>query len=100
MPSDRDSNEALEQWLKDYTPRAMEVQYQLMPLFQQALSQRADSLVLNEMIAPSLAFLRLNGVRIHATDDDLVDLVVGMAEGRLSKADVAVFLREHATETA
>ena len=46
-------------------------------------------------LACCLAFLRLNGVRVHATDDQLVDLVVGVAEGRRSKADVAVFLREH-----
>ena len=46
-------------------------------------------------LASSLAFLRLNGIRIRATDDDLVDLVMGVAEGRQTKADVAVFLREH-----
>jgi death-on-curing protein len=39
-----------------------------------------------------LTFLRLNGIRIRATDDELVDLVVGVAEGTRSKADVAVFL--------
>ena len=42
-----------------------------------------------------LAFLRLNGVRIEATDDELVELVLGTASGDRSKADVAVFLREH-----
>jgi death on curing protein len=46
-------------------------------------------------LATSLAFLRLNNVRIHATDDELVDVVLGVAEGRLSKAEVAVFLRQH-----
>ena len=46
-------------------------------------------------LACCLAFLCLNGVRVHATDDELVDLVVGVAEGRRSKADVAVLLREH-----
>ena len=46
-------------------------------------------------LACCLAFLRLNGVHIRATDDELVDLVVGVAEGRCAKADVAVFLREH-----
>jgi death-on-curing protein len=45
-------------------------------------------------LACSLAFLRLNGIRVRATDDDLVGIVVGVAEGRRSKADVAVFLRE------
>jgi len=45
-------------------------------------------------LACSLAFLRLNGVRVRAGNDDLVDIVMGVAEGRLSKADVAVFFRE------
>jgi death-on-curing protein len=45
-------------------------------------------------LACALAFLRLNGSRIQASDDELVDLVIGVAEGRLAKADVAVFLRE------
>ena len=44
-------------------------------------------------LACCLAFLRLNGIRIVAGDDDLVDLVIGVAEGRRSKAGVAVFLR-------
>ena len=45
-------------------------------------------------LACSLAFLRLNGIHVRATDDDLVDIVMGGAEGRRSKADVAVFFRE------
>lgn len=47
-------------------------------------------------LACSLAFLRLNDIRVRASDDELVDLVVGVAEGRVSKADVAVFLSAHA----
>lgn len=47
-------------------------------------------------LACGLAFLRLHGVRIHATDDDLVGLVLDVATGRRSKADVAVFFRERA----
>ena len=46
-------------------------------------------------LACALVFLRLNGTRIRTSDDELVDLVIGAAEGRLTKADVAVFLREH-----
>lgn len=46
-------------------------------------------------LAVGLAFLRLNGVRIRASEDALVDLVVGTAEGRVSKADIAVFLVKH-----
>jgi death-on-curing protein len=47
-------------------------------------------------LATCLTFLRLNDVRIQATDDQLVDVVLGVAEGRVSKAEVAVFLHEHA----
>ena len=46
-------------------------------------------------LAVALSFLRMNGVRIRATDDELVELVLDVASGRRSKADVAVFLREH-----
>jgi death-on-curing protein len=46
-------------------------------------------------LAVALAFLALNDVFIRATDDDLVDLVLGVAKGRRSKADVAVFLGAH-----
>ena len=51
-------------------------------------------------LACSLAFLRLNGIRVRATDDDLVDLVMGVAEGRCSKADVAVFFRQRSKPMA
>jgi death-on-curing protein len=42
-----------------------------------------------------LAFLGLNGRRLVAADDELTDLVLGVAAGRMSKADVAVFVRQH-----
>jgi len=42
-----------------------------------------------------LAFLGLNGRRLEAPDDDLTDLVLGVAEGRVTKAEVAVFVRRH-----
>jgi death-on-curing protein len=51
-------------------------------------------------LACSLAFLRLNGIRVRATDDDLVDIVMGVAEGRCSKAEVAVFLRQRSKPAA
>jgi death on curing protein len=51
-------------------------------------------------LACSLVFLRLNGIHVRASDDDLVDLVMGVAEGPCSKADVAVFLRERSTQSA
>lgn len=47
-------------------------------------------------LACCLAFLRLNSVRVRASDDELVEMVLGVAQSRRSKADVAVFLREHA----
>jgi death-on-curing protein len=47
-------------------------------------------------LAVSLVFLALNGARIAASDEELVELVLGVAEGRLGKSEVAVFLKEHA----
>jgi hypothetical protein len=38
-------------------------------------------------------FLRLNCVRVRATDGEPVDLVLGAIENRISKADIAVFLQ-------
>jgi death-on-curing protein len=46
-------------------------------------------------LAVCLVFLQLNRVRIRATDDELVGLVLGVADGRHGKAEVAVFLRHH-----
>ena len=42
-----------------------------------------------------LAFLGLNGRRLEAPDDDLTELVRGVAAGRVTKAEVAVFVRRH-----
>src|SRR5262249_10182879 len=42
-----------------------------------------------------LAFLGLNNMRLEATDDDFVDLVMGVAAGRITKAEIAVFVRRH-----
>ena len=42
-----------------------------------------------------LAFLGLNGLRLRAAPGDLEDLVLGVAEGRISKAEVAVFVQRH-----
>lgn len=46
-------------------------------------------------LAAALAFLWLNDVEVVADEDVLTDLVLGFAEGRVSKADVAVFLQRH-----
>jgi death on curing protein len=46
-------------------------------------------------LACALAFLWLNGAKIQSPEDDLYDLVIGAAEGRVSKAAVAVFFEQH-----
>lgn len=43
-----------------------------------------------------LVFLGLNSLRLDATEDELVELVVDVAAGRVSKAEVAVFVKRHA----
>lgn len=47
-------------------------------------------------LATALAFLALNDFWIVATEEELVDLVLGVAEGRASKSQVGAFLQEHA----
>jgi death-on-curing protein len=42
-----------------------------------------------------LTFLGLNRRVLRVEPDDLGDLVIGVAEGRLSKAEVAVFVQRH-----
>jgi death on curing protein len=46
-------------------------------------------------LAVALAFLRLNALVLHAPDDALVAMILGIIDGRFSKADVAVFFSEH-----
>jgi death-on-curing protein len=45
--------------------------------------------------AAALTFLDYNRVEIEATEDELYDLVIGVAEGRVTKDDVAVFFERH-----
>lgn len=47
-------------------------------------------------LAAGLAFLAFNDIHVVATDDELVELILGVASGKTTKADVAVFFREHA----
>lgn len=47
-------------------------------------------------LACALAFLQLNDLTITCGEDELYDLVIGVAEGRVSKAAVAVFFERHA----
>jgi death on curing protein len=51
-------------------------------------------------LACGLVFLRPKSIRVRASEDELVDLVMGVADGRRSKADVAVFLCERSTRSA
>jgi len=45
--------------------------------------------------ATALVFLEINGVQIEADEDDLAELVLGVAQGYGDKAHVADFLRGH-----
>ena len=47
-------------------------------------------------LAASLTFLLMNDAEIDSSEDDLTDLVLGVAEGRITKSEVAVFLQKHA----
>lgn len=49
-------------------------------------------------VGAALVFLELNGIEVHADEDEFYDLVIGVAEGRVSKAAVTVFLETCATE--
>ena len=43
----------------------------------------------------ALAFLRLNGWRVRAGEDEMVDFVLDVANGVASKSQVAVWLQQH-----
>jgi death on curing protein len=46
-------------------------------------------------VSCALTFLALHELWIEADEDKFYDLVIAVAEGRASKADVAVFLERH-----
>ncbi|HYE77636.1 MAG TPA: type II toxin-antitoxin system death-on-curing family toxin [bacterium] len=46
-------------------------------------------------LASALLFLDLNGFETPTTEDQDVELVLGIAEGRLRKEDAASYFREH-----
>lgn len=46
-------------------------------------------------LAAAIAFLGINGVRVVATNDELAAMTLAVATGEITKAGVAVFLREH-----
>jgi death on curing protein len=47
-------------------------------------------------LAAAIAFLGLNDLDLDATEDEVVELVLGVARGEVSKSEVAVFLLRHA----
>jgi death-on-curing protein len=51
-------------------------------------------------LAAALAFLHLNGHELVADPEALYELVIGVAAGRLSKADAAVFMAAHVRAVA
>ncbi len=48
-------------------------------------------------VVAALVFLDMNGVEIAANENRFYDLVIGVAEGRATKAEVAVFFQENAS---
>jgi death-on-curing protein len=48
-------------------------------------------------LSAALTFLDTNQIEVHAGQNELVDLVIGVAEGKISKAAVAVFLEDRST---
>lgn len=47
-------------------------------------------------LAAALLFLWMNGVEVDADEDELTDLVLGVAEGRVTKPEVSAFLERNA----
>jgi death-on-curing protein len=46
-------------------------------------------------LAAALVFLGLNGKHVQADDGELAELLLGVAGGRVSKAEVAVFFQRN-----
>jgi death on curing protein len=46
-------------------------------------------------VAAALVFLEMNGVEIDAGETEFYDLAIGVAEGKVTKAAVAVFFEKH-----
>jgi death-on-curing protein len=45
--------------------------------------------------ASALVFLAMNGIEVASTDDELVETVLGVAQGKIGKAAITEFLRKH-----
>lgn len=46
----------------------------------------------------ALVFLLLNGFELDVPEDDFADLVLGVAQGKIDKTQVVVFLKEYSKE--
>ncbi len=46
----------------------------------------------------ALVFLDINGVQIEADEDELVELVLEVAQGKVNKDTIAAFLKSHVSE--
>ena len=51
-------------------------------------------------LAASEVFLRLNGLALTASDEEVVELTLGVAAGEVSKAEVIEFFRKHTATAA
>jgi death-on-curing protein len=51
-------------------------------------------------LAAALTFLWLNRMSVKASEDELTELVLGVAAGTIGKPEVAVFLKQHARRRA
>ncbi len=47
-------------------------------------------------LAATIAFLGLNDLWLEADEGDVAELVIAVADGRIGKPEVAVFVKEHA----
>lgn len=46
-------------------------------------------------LAAALAFLWINDLEVRTAEDELTELVLGVAQGQISKAEAAVFFQQH-----
>ena len=47
-------------------------------------------------LGASLTFLWLNRMHVKASEDEITELVMGLAASKIGKPEVAVFLKHHA----
>ncbi len=46
-------------------------------------------------LAAALTFLWMNDIELNSSEDELTELVLGVATGQTSKAEIAVFFKSH-----